>query len=83
MVFYLDLLDEYQTDYARIESSGGQINLLAPLERLSDLGFCIERVPALAKLERIDYILAQFKLFPPVAPDRLLRQRSSWRIPWA
>jgi predicted ATPase len=59
-VFYLDLLDEYQTDYARIESSGERDQLAQLLwNAYSDLGFCIERVPALAKLERIDYILAQ------------------------
>src|SRR3954462_4413835 len=47
-------------DYARIESSGERDQLAQLLwNAYSDLGFCIERVPALAKLERIDYILAR------------------------
>ena len=59
-VFYLDPLDEYQTDYARIESSGERDQLAQLLwKAYSDLGLCIERVPALAKVERIDYILAR------------------------
>ena len=59
-VFYLDPLDEYQTDYARIESSGERDQLAQLLwKAYSDWGFCIERVPALTKLERVDYILAR------------------------
>ena len=59
-VFYLDPLDEYQTDYARIESSGERDELAQLLwKAYSDLGLCMERVPALAKVERIDYILAR------------------------
>ena len=59
-VFYLDPLDDYQTDYARIESSGERDQLAHLLwKAYSDLEFCIERVPALTKLERVDYILAR------------------------
>jgi predicted ATPase len=59
-VFYLDPLDDYQTDYARIESSGERDQLAQLLwKAYRDLEFCIERVPALAKLERVDYILAR------------------------
>ena len=59
-VFYLDPLDEYQTDYARIESSCERYQLAQLLwKAYKDLEFCIEHVPALTKLERIDYILAR------------------------
>ncbi len=59
-VFYLDPLDEYMTDYARIESSGERDQLSKLLWRAySDLELCIERVPVLTKVERIDYILAR------------------------
>jgi predicted ATPase len=60
MVFYLDPLDEYKTDYARIESSDERDHLARLLWKVyRDLEFCIERVPALAKEARIDYILAR------------------------
>ena len=57
-VFYLDPLDSYVADYARIESSDerDQLGRLL-LKAYSD--FCIERVPALGARERIDYILAR------------------------
>jgi predicted ATPase len=59
-VFYLDPLDEYMTDYARTESSEERDELARLLwKAYSDLGLCIERVPALARLERINYILAR------------------------
>jgi predicted ATPase len=59
-VFYLDPLDEYMADYARIESSSERDQLARLLwKAYSDLEFRIERVPALPRLERIDYILAR------------------------
>jgi predicted ATPase len=57
-VFYLDPLDSYVADYARIESSDERDQLGSLLlKAYSD--FCIDRVPAFAALERIDYILAR------------------------
>jgi predicted ATPase len=59
-VFYLDPLDNYMADYARIESLGERDQLARLLwKAYSDLEFCIERVPALPRLERIEYILAR------------------------
>jgi predicted ATPase len=59
-VFYLDPLDEYKADYARMESSGERDQLARLLwKAYSNLEFCIERVPALDRQERIDYILAR------------------------
>jgi predicted ATPase len=57
-VFYLDPLESYVADYARMESSDerDQLGRLL-LKAYSD--FCIDRVPALGALERIDYILAR------------------------
>jgi predicted ATPase len=59
-VFYLDPLDKYVADYARIESSDERDQLARLLwKAYSELEFCIDRVPVLPKLERIDYILAR------------------------
>ena len=59
-VFYLEPLDEYTADYARIESSAERDRLTGLLwKAYSDLAFPLERVPALPRLERIDYILAR------------------------
>ena len=59
-VFYLDPLDDYKIDYARIESSGERDQLALLLwKAYSDLELCVERVPALAREERVDYILGR------------------------
>jgi len=59
-VFYLDPPDNYVSDYARVESAGQRDQLDRLLWTVyTDLGFCIERVPALPKLDRIKYILAR------------------------
>ena len=54
-VFYLDPLELYLADYARMESSDERDQLGRLLLKVySD--FCIDRVPALGALERIDQI---------------------------
>jgi predicted ATPase len=62
-VFYLDPPDAYATDYARIESAGERDRLARLLWTVyTDLGFCIERVPALPELDRIEYVLARAEI---------------------
>ena len=59
-VFYLDPLEDYQTDYIRVESLSERGQLARLLWKVySDLEFCIERVPVLPSEERIDYILGR------------------------
>ena len=83
-VFYLDLLDEYQTDYARIESSCEQRSTCsAPLESLQRLGI-LHRACARANQAGEDRLHpSAVRLFLPVTPDHIPRLRSSWRIPGA
>jgi predicted ATPase len=59
-VFYLDPLDQYMKDYARIEILGER-NKLAQLiwGAYRDLRFYLERVPALPKEDRVTYILGR------------------------
>jgi predicted ATPase len=57
-VFYLDPLECYTTDYARIESADEREQLGGLLlKAYSD--FCIDRIPAIGALERIEYVLAR------------------------
>ena len=59
-VFYLDPLDEYSADYARVENLAERDQLAGLLwKAYSDLGCRIERVPALDTNERIEYILTR------------------------
>jgi predicted ATPase len=59
-IFYLEPLEKYEPDYARVESSSERDKLARLLWKVySDLGFCIDRVPVLAREERIDYILGR------------------------
>ncbi|WP_157091426.1 AAA family ATPase [Methylobacterium nodulans] len=57
-VFYLDPLDNYSVDYARVESVNERDKLAHLLwQAYSDLDFHVERVPVLAAQERVEYIL--------------------------
>jgi predicted ATPase len=57
-VFYLDRLDAYATDYARIESSDERDQLARLLwEAYSDLRFPLARVPAMTVENRVAWIL--------------------------
>ena len=59
-VFYLEPLNDYTTDYARIEDSGERDQLTGLLWKIyNDLGFSIQRVPVLPQQDRIDYILGR------------------------
>lgn len=57
-VFYLSPLGAYSTDYARVETQNERDQLSTLIWNVyADLGFPIERVPALPTEDRVEYIL--------------------------